>query len=560
MKNLRAIGWVLLLALTLPFNSACIKAQTNHNFELVKNLDIFTALYRELDRNYVDTLNSQKLIENAVLYMLGQLDPYTEFYPESNTDDLRQMTTGKYAGIGSTIMYRPKEKHCILTNLYENMPAAKAGLRPGDVILSVDGEPLAYEGKQKQEEFSAYVSGKLRGEPGTTIELKVQRPVADKDLTFKVTRENIVIPSVSLHTMVADSIGYLHLNGYVDGTSEEVRRAIVDLKKQGAKAFILNLCSNPGGVVDEAVKTVNLFLPRGKEVVSRKGKTKESNYKYKTTDDPLDPSSPLVVLTDFGSASASEITSGALQDYDRAVIMGQRTYGKGLVQQSLELPYNTAVKLTTARYYLPSGRCVQAYEFKDGEPVHLPDSLTKEFRTAAGRIVRDGGGITPDIEVKEDSMPALIPYLVASDQLTDYCVRYRNTHDTIASPTEFRLTDEEYTDFTEFMRGENFTYDRQSLKALDVLRKIIQSDGLADEAKAELDALEAKLKSNLENDFKRYEPIIRFAVESNIVEYYYYNRGRGLYNVPRNNMIKEAIKLLQNPDLYRRVLNGEPAA
>ncbi len=371
--------------------------------------------------------NSQKLIENAVLYMLDQLDPYTEFYPESNTEDLRQMTTGKYAGIGSTIMYRPKEKHCILTNLYENMPAAKAGLRPGDVILSVD-----------------------------------QRPVADKDLTFKVTRENIVIPSVSLHTMVADSIGYLHLSGYIDGTSEEVRRAIVDLKKQGAKAFILNLCSNPGGVVDEAVKTVNLFLPRGKEVVSRKGKTKESNYKYKTTDDPLDPSSPLVVLTDFGSASASEITSGALQDYDRAVIMGQRTYGKGLVQQSLELPYNTAVKLTTARYYLPSGRCVQAYEFKDGEPVHLPDSLTKEFRTAAGRIVRDGGGITPDIEVKEDSMPALIPYLVASDQLTDYCVRYRNTHDTIASPTEFRLTDEEYTDFTEFMRGENFTYDLSS--------------------------------------------------------------------------------------------------
>ena len=237
MKNLRAIGWVSLLALTLPFNSACIKAQTNHNFELVKNLDIFTALYRELDRNYVDTLNSQKLIENAVLYMLDQLDPYTEFYPESNTDDLRQMTTGKYAGIGSTIMYRPKEKHCILTNLYENMPAAKAGLRPGDVILSVDGEPLAYEGKQKQEEFSAYVSGKLRGEPGTTIELKVQRPVADKDLTFKVTRENIVIPSVSLHTMVADSIGYLHLSGYIDGTSEEVRRAIVDLKKQGGESL-----------------------------------------------------------------------------------------------------------------------------------------------------------------------------------------------------------------------------------------------------------------------------------------------------------------------------------
>ena len=560
MKKLRAISAILLLALTLPFTSVCIKAQTNHNFELVKNLDIFTALYRELDRNYVDTLNSQKLIENALLYMLNQLDPYTEYYPESNTEDLRQMTTGKYAGIGSTIVYRPKEKHCILTNLYENMPAAKAGLLPGDIILSVDGEPLAYEGKLKQEEFSAYVSGKLRGEPGTTIELKVKRPVADKTLTFKVTRENIIIPSVSLHTMVTDSIGYLHLNSFIEGTSEEVRRALVDLKKQGAKAFILNLCGNPGGVIEEAVKTTNLFLPRGKEVVRRKGKTKESNYVYKTTDDPLDPSSPLVVLTDFGSASASEITSGALQDYDRAVIMGQRTYGKGLVQQSLDLPYNTAVKLTIARYYLPSGRCVQAYEFKDGEPVHLPDSLTKEFRTAAGRIVRDGGGITPDIEVKEDSLPDIVPYLVVSDQLTDYCVRYRNTHDTIAPAKKFRLTDDEYADFTEFMIREGFTYDRQSLKALEVLRKIVKSDGLADETSAELDALEAKLKSSLEEDFKRYEPIIRFAVESNIVEFYYYNRGRGLYNSYKNNMIKEAIKLLQNPDRFRRVLNGEPAA
>ena len=560
MKKLRAISAILLLALTLPFTSVCIKAQTNHNFELVKNLDIFTALYRELDRNYVDTLNSQKLIENALLYMLNQLDPYTEFYPESNTEELRQMTTGKYAGIGSTIMYRPKEKRCILTTLHENMPAAKAGLLPGDVILSVDGESLIYEGKQKQEEFSAYVSGKLRGEPGTTIELKVKRPVTDKTLTFKVTRENIVIPSVSLHTMVTDSIGYLHLNGFIEGTSEEVRRALVDLKKQGAKAFILNLCGNPGGVIEEAVKTTNLFLPRGKEVVRRKGKTKESNYVYKTTDDPLDPSSPLVVLTDFGSASASEITSGALQDYDRAVIMGQRTYGKGLVQQSLDLPYNTAVKLTIARYYLPSGRCVQAYEFKDGEPVHLPDSLTKEFRTAAGRIVRDGGGITPDIEVKEDSLPDIVPYLVVSDQLTDYCVRYRNTHDTIVPAKKFRLTDEEYADFTEFMIREGFTYDRQSLKALEVLRKIVKSDGLADETSAELDALEAKLKSSLEEDFKRYEPIIRFAVESNIVEFYYYNRGRGLYNSYKNNMIKEAIKLLQNPDRFRRVLNGEPAA
>lgn len=360
--------------------------------------------------------------------------------------------------------------------------------------------------------------------------------------------------------MVTDSIGYICLTQFIEGTSNEVKRAMVELKQAGARNLILDLRDNPGGLLEEAVKTVNLFIPRNREVVSTRGKVKELNHTYKTTLDPQDPDIPLIVLTNEGSASSAEITSGALQDYDRALIMGRRTYGKGLVQQSRELPYNAVLKLTIGKYYIPSGRCVQAYQFKDGRPVHLPDSLSKEFRTAAGRIVKDGGGITPDIEITTDSLPNLLVYLANSDQLFDYCVQYRNRHNTIASPTEFKLTDKEYEEFCNFMKANGFTYDRQSLRVLTTLRQIARLEGYDTEAAAELDALEKKLQHNETYDFERWEKEIREVVEGAIIENYYYDAGLDEYRLKTDKDVLRAIQMMRNRQEMHKILSGEPEA
>lgn len=535
----------------------------NHNFEVTKNLDIFNSVYRDLDLYYVDTLDAKKNIDNALAYMLEMLDPYTEYYPEDNTESLKQMTTGKYAGIGALISFQEKTDRCIIKKPYANMPAAQAGLQPGDIILAIDGkniEPCGKKDAEEQTEYSNSVSAKLRGEPGTTFELKVRRPATNKTFVFKITRRQIVMPSVSLATIASDSIGYIRLTQFIEGTSNEVRRAMVELKQKGARSLILDLRENPGGVLEEAVKTVNLFIPRGREIVSTRGKVKEMNHTYKTTLDAQDPDIPLIVLTNEHSASSAEITSGALQDYDRALIMGRRTYGKGLVQQSRELPYKSMLKLTTGKYYIPSGRCVQAYSFKDGLPVHLPDSLSKEFRTAAGRIVRDGGGITPDVELKTDSLPNLLAYLDNSEQLFDYCVIYRNSHPTIAPAADFRLTDEEYADFCLYMKKKNFSYDRQSLRVLNSLRQVARFEGYEAEAAAELDALEKKLRHNEDYDFKRWENEIREVVEAAIVENYYFDTGREEYNLKKDTDVRRAVEMMHQPKLMHKILSGEPDA
>lgn len=535
----------------------------NHNFEVAKNLDIFNALYRDLDLYYVDTLDAKKNIDNALAYMLEMLDPYTEYYAEEDTESLKQMTTGKYAGIGSVVGFRENLDRCIISKPYAGMPAALAGLLPGDIILGIDGKDIPPCGKTDEAsrtEYSNQVSKKLRGEPGTTFELKVRRPGDNKIYIYKVTRRNIVMPSVTLATIVADSIGYIKLSQFIENTSNEVRRAMVELKQKGARSLILDLRDNLGGLLDEAVKTVNLFIPRGREVVSTRGKVKEMNQTYKTLLDPQDPDIPLIVLVNERSASSAEITSGALQDYDRALVMGRRTYGKGLVQQSRELPYKSVLKLTTGKYYIPSGRCVQAYDFKDGRPVHLPDSLSKEFRTAAGRIVRDGGGIMPDIEVKADSLPNLLLYLQVSNQLFDYCVDYRSTHPSIASPAEFRLTDDEYAEFCAFMKEHKFSYDRQSLRILQSLRQVARFEGYDSEAKAELDALEKKLQHNEDYDFRRWENEIRKVVEGAILENYYYDAGKEEYLLKTDKDVHRAVEMMRSRKEMHKILSGEPDA
>lgn len=557
---------------TFGFSTSSLYAQqrstpstrVNHNFEVVKNLDIFNSVYRDLDLYYVDTLDAQKNIGNALAYMLEMLDPYTEYFAEQDTRELQQMTTGKYAGIGSVVAFRDKEKRCVIMKPYAGMPAAEAGLLPGDVIYSIDGKELPVcesEDVEDKNRYSEDVSARLRGEPGTTFELVVRRPGRQyRTARFKITRRSIVMPSVTLATMVSDSIGYIRLAQFIDGTSSEVRRGIVSLKQQGARSLILDLRGNPGGLLEEAVKTVNLFLPRNTEVVSTRGKIRELNQTYKTMIDPQDPDIPLIVLVDERSASAAEITSGALQDYDRALVMGRRTYGKGLVQQSREMPYKTALKLTTGRYYIPSGRCVQAYKFKDGRPVHLPDSLAKEFRTAAGRIVRDGGGITPDVEVKIDSLPNLIAYLQASDQLFDYCVKYRREHEKVPSPDSLALTPEEYAEFCQFIKDNDFSYDRQSVRVLGMLRDFARLEGYDKDAAAELDALEQKLKHNADSDFRRWEPEIRKVVEGTLLEHYYYDAGRLKYDLKTDKVVREAIRMMHDKETMHKLLTGEPEA
>lgn len=557
----------MLTLLMCLFVSRPLSAQdtplTNHNFEVVKNLDIFNALYRDLDLYYVDTLDAKKQIDNALAYMLEMLDPYTEYYAEEDTESLKQMTTGKYAGIGSVINYRDNLKRCIIAKPYEGMPAHQAGLLPGDVILAIDGKDIPVCEKNDNASMAAYsgnVSRQLRGEPGTTFELKIRRPGNNRIYVFKLTRRSIVMPSVTLASMVADSIGYIKLSQFITGTSSEVRRALVDLKQKGARSLILDLRDNPGGLLEEAVKTVNLFLPRGREVVSTRGKVKEMNQTYKTLLDPQDSDIPLVLLVNERSASSSEITSGALQDYDRALVVGRRTYGKGLVQQSRQLPYKAILKLTTGKYYIPSGRCVQAYDFKDGVPVHLPDSLSKEYRTAAGRIVRDGGGITPDIIVKADSLPNLLIYLENSNQLFDYCVAYRSKHERIAQPATFELTADEYANFCDYMKDNGFTYDRQSLRMLKTLREVARFEGYDTESKAEFEALEKKLKHNENYDFVRWENEIRKVVEAAIIENFYYEAGRQEYLLKTDKDVQRAVEIIRNRKEMHKILSGEPDA
>ncbi len=557
----RTLFTALLLAASLVPAGA---QQNNHNFEVAKNLDIFNALYRDLDLYYVDTLNAAHNIENAANYMLAMLDPYTEYYPSDNADDLKQLTTGKYAGVGIVTNYHSDLGRCYAAELLEGMPADRAGILPGDIILSVDGhvfERLSTDDAEKRREYANKVSSLIRGEAGTTLEIKVLRPgQQDKTYLFKVTRRQIVRPSVTLAALAADSVGYIRLSQFIEGTSNEVRRAVVDLKQQGARSLVLDLRDNPGGVLEEAVKTVNLFIPRGREVVRTKSKVRELNSTFRTQLDAQDTDLPIVVLTNEGSASAAEITSGALQDYDRAVVLGRRTYGKGLVQQSRELPYGALFKLTTGRYYIPSGRCVQAYKFEDGEPVHLPDSLSREFHTANGRTVRDGGGITPDVVMPTDSLPNLLHYLENSNELFDYSVRYCQQHPNIVPARQFRLTADEYADFCAYMKQHNFTYDRQSLRVLEALRQMVAFEGYDNEASAEIESLEKKLKHNEDYDFKRWETEIRKIVEGEIVEKYYYKKGREEYELQSDPYVRRAVEILHSPKTLHKILSGEPEA
>ena len=544
------LAWVLIVPLTLAAQS-----QKDHHFEVGKHLDIFNQVYKNLELLYVDTLNPKETIGTAINAMLRNLDPYTEYYGEENTKDLRLMLTGKYAGIGALIRKHQKLDRVVIDEPYANMPAAEAGLKKGDIILSIDDSLMT-------DKAVGYVSERLRGEPGTSFLLKVFRPSTAKEMKFKITRKNIKLPELPYYGMREGNIGYINYNSFTQESGKEVRRAFVDLKKQGATSLIFDLRNNGGGSEAEAVNIVNLWIPKGITVVENKGKLKEASRVYKTTLEPVDTVMPIVVLVNGESASASEITSGALQDLDRAVILGSRTYGKGLVQIPIDLPYNTNLKVTTSKYYIPSGRCIQAINYKHnggGYLEHIPDSLTKVFYTAKGREVRDGGGIKPDVEIKADTIPNIAFYLSASGQdstevLFDYVVDYIDKHPTIAKPAEFHLTDADWEEFKARVIKSGFTYDPVSKKQFAQLVKTAQFEGYYEEAKAAFDNLESKLSHNVAFELEKHKAVLLQILEGDIISAYYYQAGAIEAALNYDRQLKEAERLLKNPEEYKKLL------
>lgn len=530
------------------------QSDKDHNFTVAKNLEVFNAIYKNLDLLYVDKLPADTVIGNAVDAMLESLDPYTEYYPQAKGKDLKMLMTGKYAGVGALIRYSPKYKNVFIDEPYENMPAANAGLRKGDLILSIDD--LSMEGKTTQ-----FVSDHLRGDAGTTFMIKIRRPSTGKIMKLKITRGAIKMPAVPYYGLLDNGIGYINLNQFTEDCSKDFRRAFVEMKKNGMQKLIVDLRNNGGGLESEAVNIVNLFVPKDVTIVSNHGKVKRLDRDYKTTAEPIDTVIPIVVLVNNNTASSSEITAGALQDLDRAVIMGTRTYGKGLVQTTVDLPYNGKMKLTTHKYYIPSGRCIQAINYRHdrgGSTEHVPDSLSKVFHTLHGREVRDGGGIKPDLEIAPDTASNIQTYLMSvidsTETVLDYIVSYVAKHPTIVNPSAFELTDEDYEAFKQHVLKSGFKYDGVSEKILKELVKTAKFEGYYNDAKPEFDAIENKLKHNVAKDLDYNRDRIMQALASTIVSIYYYQRGTIEYTLKHDKQIKAAQKLLDNPAKYKEIL------
>ncbi len=533
----------------------------DRNFQIAKNLDVFNAVFKELDLFYVDTIDPEKVIGYGINAMLSRTDPYTEFYSEDD-NTLKEMTTGKFGGIGSVIRYYTPRKRVVIVEPSEGSPAAEAGLKAGDVILEVNGKEMSQEDRVPNA-MTSYVSDHLRGEPGTMCVLKVDRPTSDSTyvpMEFKIMRSTIRTNPVPYYGMLDGNVGYIVITTFsIDNCSKDIKKALIELKQQGAESIILDLRGNGGGQLGEAVKMVNFFVPKGKEIVVTKGKLKQAESIYKTTTEPIDLDIPLVVLVDGNTASASEIVAGSLQDLDRAVVVGSRTFGKGLVQILRNLPYNTSMKVTTSKYYIPSGRCVQAIDYAkrnaDGSVARIPDSLTNVFHTAAGREVRDGGGIRPDVEVKAERFPNILFYLLNDDMIFDYATQYCIKHPQIGEVEAFQISDADYVDFKAMLKRRNFTYDRQSEKALKNLKEVAKFEGYLDGAKEEFAALEKKLTHNLDHELDRFSEEIKDAIAQEVVVRNYYQRGSILQQLKGDPDVKKAVELLKDSEEYDKILS-----
>ena len=517
-------------------------------FEVSKNLEIFADLYRDLNIYYVDGIHPGELMKTGVDAMLESLDPYTTYIPESQMEDYRFMTTGQYGGIGSLI--RSIGDSVYVSEPYEGFPAFKAGLKAGDRIISIDGTNV--EGKDQEQ-----ISDLLKGQAGTTVNVEIERE--GKTLNKQLKREEIKIPPVPYSGMLRDSIGYIRLTSFTSTAARDVRDAFLKLKKQGMKYMILDLRGNGGGLLNQAVEIVNFFDPKGTVVVRTKGKISDWDQTYKCESEPLDTVIPMAVFVDEGSASASEIVSGSLQDLDRAVIIGRRTYGKGLVQQTRDLPYNGKIKLTVAKYYIPSGRCIQKLDYthrtEDGKVEEVPDSLLKTFHTRNGRKVIDGRGIDADVEIPERDFPPILSSLLSKNLFFLYANQYQYQHDSIAAPADFHLTDQAYQNFTNYLANKDYHYVTKTEQSLDKLEKTAKDEKYWNDTKSTFDQLDKEIAMRKNNDLKVFRPEIQELLENEIVSRYYYQSGRIEASLANDRYLKAARHIFDTGS-YTGLLNG----
>ena len=529
-------------------------AQKDKRFEVSKNLDIFNSLLKEVEMFYVDSVDVDKTVQRGIEAMLAGLDPYTEYYPEQKTEELSLMTTGEYGGIGSLIRQRNNEGGVMIAEPTEGMPADLAGLKPGDLILAIDTIDVS-------KATNSRVSELLKGVPNTKMVLTIQRPGEKKPRKFEITRKQITTPQVTYYGVKNDSIGYIYLKAFTIKSAQEVKEAFLDLKKNhNIKSLVLDLRGNGGGVLEGAVQIVGMFVPKGSEVLSTKGKIKQWDRTYRTSTEPLDTVMPLAILINGGTASAAEIVSGSLQDMDRAVLVGQRSFGKGLVQAPRDLPYNGKVKITMSKYYIPSGRCIQQIDYshrkEDGSVAAIPDSLTSVFYTSKKRPVRDGGGVRPEFEVKEPKVPTMMYYLAADTVLFDFVTDWAQKHKTIAPIEEFTVSDEDFEALKQYAKSKNFTYDRQSEKVLKNLKEVAKFEGYMDNDSTIFNSLEAKLTPDLDRDFDRNKDQIKKLLTSEIMKRYYFQKGESINSLKEDDVLDKALEVLGDPALYQQTLEA----
>lgn len=541
-RNKIFIGIALLAVTMIGFYSF---NRDEKNFEVAKNLDIYHTLFRELNMFYVDEVNPNKLVKTSIDEMLQSLDPYTNYISEDQIEDFRFMTTGEYAGIGALIS-KQKDK-IVIAEPYEGFPAQKFGLKAGDVLLEVEGKPT---GEMSTED----VSSLLKGPANKPVKIKYQRPGDKKTTTVDVVREKISIDAVPYYGMLDEKSAYIRLSNFTVNCSDEVKKAFLELKENNPQSLVLDLRGNPGGLLMEAVEIVNFFVPKGEEIVSTRGKVKQWDKVYKATKNPIDTTIKIAVLTNRGSASASEIVAGAIQDLDRGVVVGTRTFGKGLVQTTRDLSYNTKLKVTTAKYYIPSGRCIQALDYshrnEDGSVGNVPDSLITEFTTKKGRKVYDGGGVAPDIKIEGDVMSNLSVAMITNFMVFDFATKFVNDHVTIASPEDFEIDDEIYSRFAEFVKENHFEYESESKDELEELIETAKRDKYYKIAAEEFEALKAKLEPNLEKDLVLFQDEISELLEDEIVGRYYYQKGAIRAAISDDEGIKKALKELNSETAY----------
>ena len=550
LKKAPALLWAVALSIgVLPLRAQ--QPKTESRFEVSKQLEILNALVKEVEMFYVDSVETEKMVRRGIDAMLKGLDPYTEYYPEQESDNMKLLVTGEYGGVGAYI--RARDGGVIITEPFEGMPAAKAGLKAGDRILMIDTVDVRKATTER-------VSELLKGTPNSKVMLKIERKGEKKPLKVEVTRKQVALKQVVHYGVYGDHTGYIYLDGFKERSADEVLAALEDLKKNHhITSLILDLRDNGGGLLSSAVQIVNLFVPKGREVLSTRGKMKLWDRTYRTALDPIDSVIPLVVLINGNSASAAEIVSGALQDMDRAVLIGNRSFGKGLVQTPRELPYDGQVKITTSKYSIPSGRCIQQLDYShrnaDGTVSAIPDSLTSVFYTANGRPVRDGGGIRPDFEIEEKKAPTMLFYLLNGYVLFDYVTDWVRTHPTIAPAKDFVFPDADYEAFKKHVKDAGFTYDRQSEKAMKNLKEVAELEGYLTEDSAAFNALEARLKPDLDRDLDRYKEDIKKLIATEIVKRYYYQEGELIESLKGDKTLQKALEVLADRELYKKTLS-----